>query len=96
MEDNLSQKRGWRRLKDGSVEDRQALADTLKAGKPCQCNICELEEKATYSAIVFGVCLLLAVLMIILFNPKAHASECVEGGSLSPGESCTSYMVIHY
>ena len=84
----LSQKRAWRlaerrkgdrRKKDGSPEDRKALADTLRSGRHqyyCTCSICELnnaEDKRDNKSLMVAILIGLVLGVIMFFSGKAHA-----------------------
>lgn len=111
MENNLSQKRAWktterkgerrkleRRMVKGSFEDRRPTH------KPyCTCSICELREiennenpELERKAFMVTICMILAILMLIIFIPRAHAYEdfncyiqCT--GQHYPPFECTKY-----
>lgn len=77
----LAKKRDWkkgdinRRQKDGCWMDRKLTADCIRIGRIQQRRIQDVEKNSEYSAGMVFLCIILALLMVIIFSHKAHASE---------------------
>lgn len=66
-------RRGDRRQKDGSPEDRKLSADILRINRATDKNIEQINKDQEHSAWIVAICMLIAGLVLIAFSGRAHA-----------------------